>query len=72
MIILVGIVIVKLAAALLTYPSEYVYRVFAWGETDVFDWQKFPEHRLEAAPAAFQFERAPDERVATLFDQLAG
>ncbi|HSR31013.1 MAG TPA: hypothetical protein VLY63_10645 [Anaerolineae bacterium] len=69
LIILVAIVIVALAAALLTYPPEYLYRVFAWGETDVFDWQKLPEHRLEAAPAALHFEKVPHERVVTLFAQ---
>jgi len=72
LIILAGIVILALAAALLTYPPVYVFRVIAWGNSDAFDWQKFPEHRLEAAPVPFTFGEAPSDRVATLFAQLAG
>jgi CubicO group peptidase (beta-lactamase class C family) len=67
---LVAVVVLVLIAALVTYPPQYVYRVFAWGESDVFDWQNFPEHRLEAAPAAYAFEEAPDERVAAVFTDL--
>ena len=72
LIVLAGIVILALAAALLTYPPVYVFRVIAWGNSDAFDWQKFPEHRLEAAPVPFTFDEAPDDRVAALFAQLAG
>lgn len=72
LIVPTGIFILAIAAALLTYPAEYVYRVFAWTDSDVFDYQKFPEHPLQAAPTAFKFEVAPDERVPTLFSQLAG
>jgi CubicO group peptidase (beta-lactamase class C family) len=57
---------------LLTYPPVYVFRVIAWGNSDAFDWQKFPEHRLEAAPVPFTFGQAPDDRVAALFARLAG
>jgi CubicO group peptidase (beta-lactamase class C family) len=49
----------------------YVYRVLAWRESDAFDWQKFPAHPLEAAPTPFYFGRAPDKRVAALFEELA-
>ena len=31
-----------LVAALLTYPPIYVFRLIAWGDSDAFDWQKFP------------------------------
>lgn len=72
LIVLAGIVILALVAAMLTYPPVYVFRVIAWGNSDLFDWQKFPEHRLEAAPAPFTFGEAPSDRVATLFAQLAG
>ena len=56
------------------HPSlvNIVYRVLAWRESDAFDWQKFPEHPLEAAPTPFYFDQAPDERVAALFEALAG
>jgi len=70
--ILAGAVFLIVAAAFLSYPSEYVFRVLAWRDSDAFDWQKFPEHRLEAAPAPFKFDEAPDERVSALFSDLAG
>lgn len=71
-IILTGIIALLLVAALLTYPPIYVFRLIAWGDSDAFDWQKFPEHRLEAAPTPFKFEETPDSRVNTLFSELAG
>jgi CubicO group peptidase (beta-lactamase class C family) len=70
--ILVGSVALVLVWALWVYPAEYVYRVLAWRESDAFDWQKFPEHPLEAAPATFVFDQAPDEQVGALFEELAG
>jgi CubicO group peptidase (beta-lactamase class C family) len=70
--ILVGVIAVVLVWALWVYPAEYVYRVLAWRESDAFDWQKFPEHPLEAAPTTFYFDQAPDERVRALFEALAG
>jgi len=69
---LAGVFALVLAASLLVYPSEYVFRVLAWGDSDSFDWQKFPEHRLDSAPTAFRFDEAPDDRVAGLFSKLAG
>lgn len=72
MIVLAGIVVLALAAALLIYPPVYVFRVIAWGNSDAFDWQKFPEHRLEAAPVPFPFDKVMNDRVAPLFAQLAG
>ena len=72
LIILAGIIILALVAAMLAYPPVYVFRVIAWGSSDAFDWQKFPEHHLEAAPVRFTFDEAPNDRVATLFAQLAG
>jgi CubicO group peptidase (beta-lactamase class C family) len=73
--VLVGaaaIIAIALIGALLTYPPVYVYRVFAWRDSDAFDWQKFPEHRLEAAPTPYTFNTAPNERVTGLFSRLAG
>jgi len=70
--ILVGIVVVALAAACLAYPPVYVFRVLAWRGSDVFDWQKFPEHRLEAASTAFEFDRSLDDRVPALLSSLTG
>jgi hypothetical protein len=68
----VAVITIAVIGGLLTYPRTYVYRVFAWRDSDAFDWQKFPEHRLEAAPTTYTFDKAPDERVADLFSRLAG
>jgi CubicO group peptidase (beta-lactamase class C family) len=69
---IIGMLALAVASALLMYPSEYVYRVFAWRESDAFDWQKFPSHPLNPAPTAHHFEAAPNPRVAQLFSQLSG
>lgn len=68
----VAVITIAVIGGLLTYPPTYVYRVFAWRDSDAFDWQKFPEHRLEAASTTYTFDKAPDERVADLFSRLAG
>jgi hypothetical protein len=54
-VILIALIVLGLAAALLRYPPQYVYRVLVWQESDAFDWQKFPNHPLEAAPQPYQF-----------------
>ena len=71
-ILVVGVIVLAMAAALVIYPLEYVYRVLVWQDSDAFDWQKFPSHLLSAAPTAYHFDAAPDPRVATLFEQLSG
>lgn len=71
-IILFGGIFFFLAAAVLVYSPTYVYRTLAWRESDAFDWQKFPAHPLQAAPAAYHFDTAPDPRVEELFEQLSG
>ncbi len=71
-IIAIGLIVLTLAAVLLVYPMEYVYRVLVWQESDAFDWQKFPAHPLDSAPTAFHFDVAPDSRVEDLFKQLSG
>lgn len=70
--VLAGIVALALAAACLAYPPQYVFRFLRWWSSDAFDWQKFPEHPLEAAPTGFKFDKSTDDRVAALFSRLAG
>ncbi len=67
-----GLIVLILAAALLFYPAEYVFRALAWQESDAFDWQKFPAHPLNAAPQIYNFDTAPDPGVAELFKKLSG
>jgi CubicO group peptidase (beta-lactamase class C family) len=71
LVILIGALLLILAHGLLTYPAEYVYRVLAWGNSDVFDWQKFPEHRLDPAPVAYKFSESINNAVPSLLANLA-
>ena len=70
--IVFGVLALILAAALLFYPAEYVFRALAWQESDAFDWQKFPAHDLNAAPQAYRFKVAHDPGVSELFEKLSG
>ncbi len=65
------LVLAALAAALVIYPRQYVYRVLAWRESDASDWQKFPSAPLAPAPAAHLFTVAPDPAVPRLLGELA-
>ena len=69
LVVLIGI---PLILACIVYSPEYVYRVLAWQDSDAFDWQKFPNHPLSAAPTAYHFDSAPDPRVEDLLKQLSG
>src|SRR5690606_15976001 len=66
------VIVLVVAAALLFYPAEYVFRALAWQESDAFDWQKFPAHPLNAAPQTYRFRTALDPGVAELFKNLSG
>lgn len=69
---LAGFVILALVAAMLAYPPVYVFRLVTWWNSDAFDWKKFPAHSLDAAQVTFTFNKAIDDRVGTLFGELAG
>ena len=71
-IVVVGVIMLAVAAALIIYPPEYVYRTLFWQASDVFDWQKFPYHPLHAAPTPFLFDVKQDPRVEEVFQQLSG
>ncbi|MCB0253563.1 MAG: serine hydrolase [Anaerolineae bacterium] len=70
-LVFVGVIALALVVASVVYTPEYVYRVLVWQDSDAFDWQKFPNHPVSAAPAAYHFDEAPDPRVADLFAQLS-
>src|SRR6266536_2807677 len=66
---LVGLVVLLLIYAFLAYPSEYVRRVLLWQNSDVFDYQKFPERPLETGSSTFYFTEALDEaKVRAIFE----
>lgn len=69
---LLGVILLWLVMASLVYSPVYVARTLAWGQSDAFDWQKFPFHPLQASSNPQYFESAPDPRVPELFEQLSG
>jgi CubicO group peptidase (beta-lactamase class C family) len=57
--------------AFLIYPSEYVLRAICWGDGNVYDYQKFPERRLETSSQIFCFSKEVDEsRIEALFEDI--
>jgi len=69
---LLGLVLLVLLAAVIFYPPEYVYRILAWGESDVNDYREnFPSRLMESAPEPFFFDEALDEeRVGGVFEDI--
>ena len=66
---LLTLVSALLLYAYLAYPAEYVNRLLRWGDSDVYDYQKFPERLIEAPDSHFEFPFALDEdRVRTQFE----
>ena len=51
-------VIRPLIGLALTGSKEYVYRSYAWGNSDIFDYEKFPWRPVENAAPSFQFKAA--------------
>ena len=59
--------------AYLAYAAEYVNRPLRWGESDVYDYQKFPERALEASDSPFEFALKLDEdRIRTQLEAVSG
>ncbi len=69
-----GLIVLILAASMLIYPREYVYRMLTWGEIDAYDYlNNFPSRQLYAAPIPFHFDKSLDEdRIGALFEVHAG
>ncbi len=55
MAILVVLVVGLLVIPSFFYPFEYVRRVVFWASSDVEDYRKFPERRLEKGDSVFRF-----------------
>lgn len=69
---ILGLIVLFVTAACIVYPPVYVYRVLAWQQADVFDWQKFPSHPLRASSAPWHLPSAPDPRVAGVLEEMTG
>jgi CubicO group peptidase (beta-lactamase class C family) len=64
-----GLILLILIYAFLAYPSEHVRRVLLWQNSDVFDYQKFPERPLQTGSSTFYFTEAPEEtKVRAAFE----
>lgn len=60
-----------LVTAYIVYPAEFVNRVLLWGNSDVYDYQKFPERVLEPSGSPFEFStNLNEERVRTQFETV--
>jgi len=69
-LVLLGLIALTLLYAFTFYPAEYTLRLLHWGESDAYDYQKFPSRPLNASPDPFYFGRTSDqERVRTLFER---
>jgi CubicO group peptidase (beta-lactamase class C family) len=67
---LIGLVGLILVWSFLSYPPEYLVRQIAWGDSDVYDYQKFPNRPLAASSSPFYFKEDPAEgKVQALFEQ---
>ena len=55
--------------AYIAYPAEYVNRLIRWGDSDVYDYQKFPERVLETSDSPFEFFlNLDEERIRSQFE----
>ncbi|UCB46693.1 MAG: serine hydrolase [Spirochaetota bacterium] len=67
---LAGLVCLVFVWAFLSYPAEYVMRAIRWRDSDVYDYQKFPERQIDASPSPFRFEEEQAEaKVRTVFEK---
>jgi CubicO group peptidase (beta-lactamase class C family) len=70
LVVLVGLVGLILAWAFISYPPAYLMRAIVWGDSDVYDYQKFSSRPLAASSSPFYFMEEPaEEMVQTLFEQ---
>ena len=47
--VVIGLVGLVLVWAFLSYPPAYLMRAVVWGDSDVYDYQKFPSRPLAAS-----------------------
>ena len=70
---LLSIAGVALLYAYLAYPTEYVNRLLRWGDSDVYDYQKFPGRELEISKSPFEFSlNLDEERVRAQLETASG
>lgn len=55
--VLAGLVGLILVWAFLSYPAEYLLRSIRWGDSDVYDYQKFPSRPLAASSSPYYLRK---------------
>ena len=58
-VVLVGVVGLVLVWAFLSYPAVYLIRSVLWGDSDVYDYQRFPARPIAASSSPFHFRKEP-------------
>ncbi len=53
--IFLGVIVVAIIAYSFIYSPQYVFRVLRWGNSDVYDYLKFPERQIDKAAEEFYF-----------------
>ena len=72
-ITLLGTIALGLLFAYAAYPAEYVNRLLRWGDSDVYDYRRFPGRPLETSGTPFEFSLNLDEDyVRTQFELASG
>ena len=73
LLVVVGIVAAILLYAYIAYPAQYVNRLLRWGNSDVYDYQKFPERALETSGEPFEFSLTLEEDlIRAQFERVSG
>jgi CubicO group peptidase (beta-lactamase class C family) len=68
---IVFLILILISSALI-YPPEYIGRILRWGNSDVNDFQKFPNRPLLAANSSYEFAISPgDDQVQANFASIA-
>ena len=70
---LIGILAVVFLTAVIAYSiiytPQYVFRVLRWGNSDVYDYLKFPERQIEKSAEEFHFiERLNETEIEKTFE----
>ncbi len=67
--IFIGAIVIAIITYSFIYSPEYVLRALMWGDSDVYDYQKFPERVMEQGSEIFYFEEKLDEaRINSMFE----
>ncbi len=57
---LIALALIAVIVMLFVYPAEYLRRLVTYGESDVLDYQIFPERSIQAAAEPLPFKPAAD------------